>query len=245
MDLINTERRSSVNTVLPTRNRRCSYCRMPGHFINSCNAINLIDFEVILIYKFVELGKNVILFTTWLVEYSLYNSNILRAYAIRSCGCLTRDHIIRCIDSIKQNIVNLFAAYDNINEIPQEELSINNNISNGIILLNTAIAIQEEENANGNGHRKFNIQTNIVENADITPDITHAEECECNICYENNDNINFVKLNCGHEFCKDCVYQSLQNEIKLTPCCAFCRAEITNIEMRIQSVRDQFNDIIY
>jgi hypothetical protein len=54
----------------------------------------------------------------------------------------------------------------------------------------------------------------------------------------------FVKLDCGHEFCKDCIIQSLQNERRQIPCCAFCRGYIKNIELKLETVKNEFNNLI-
>ncbi len=88
-------------------------------------------------------------------------------------------------------------------------------------------------------NRKFNIKTKISEDQDNLED-----KCECNICYEEREKKTFVKLDCGHEFCKDCIRQSLQNEQRQIPCCAFCRADITNIELKLESVKNEFNNLI-
>ena len=88
-------------------------------------------------------------------------------------------------------------------------------------------------------NRKFHIKTKISEDKDGL-----EEKCECNICYEEIEKKMFVKLDCGHEFCKDCIKQSLQNEEKKNPCCAFCRRDIKNIELKLESVKNEFNNLI-
>ena len=71
------------------------------------------------------------------------------------------------------------------------------------------------------------------------------QKCQCGICYEDCENKYFVKLDCGHEFCKDCIKQTLKNEKKLTPCCAYCRRDIKNFELKLESVKNEFNDFIH
>jgi late competence protein required for DNA uptake (superfamily II DNA/RNA helicase) len=90
-----------------------------------------------------------------------------------------------------------------------------------------------------NINRKFDIKINVNENMDNL-----NEKCECEICHEENENKNFVKLNCGHEFCKDCIKKSLQNEKKVTPCCALCRGDITNFDVYEESIKNEFNELI-
>lgn len=55
---------------------------------------------------------------------------------------------------------------------------------------------------------------------------------------------NFIKLDCGHEFCKDCIKQTLQNDRRKTPCCAFCRTDITNFEIKHESIKNEFDELI-
>jgi hypothetical protein len=71
-----------------------------------------------------------------------------------------------------------------------------------------------------------------------------TEQCECSVCYEGKEKQTFVKLNCGHEFCKDCIKQYLQNVRTENPQCALCRSEIKNIELTTQEIRNEFNDLI-
>jgi hypothetical protein len=89
-------------------------------------------------------------------------------------------------------------------------------------------------------NRKFNIKTEIIENQEDCLE----EKCDCDICYESCDKINFIKLNCKHEFCKDCLKKCLQNETKPIPCCAFCRTDIETFELRNSSIKDEFMEII-
>ena len=114
--------------------------------------------------------------------------------------------------------------------------NINNNapITWSLVFIEMILSIHESRLLN----RKFNIKTNYCENNDL------SKKYECGICYDEYENKNNIKLNCGHEFCKDCIKKTLQNEKKLNPCCAFCRTEITNLNIYEESVKDEFKDLI-
>jgi hypothetical protein len=108
-----------------------------------------------------------------------------------------------------------------------------NDIIVSMMFLDMILRMREDLTHN----RKFNIQTNIVE-------CEHTNECECNICYEGKEKKSFVKLNCGHEFCKDCIKEYLHNVRTEKPQCAFCRSEIKNMELATQDIRSEFNGLI-
>ena len=101
----------------------------------------------------------------------------------------------------------------------------------------TAELSLEEQRNEIRTNRKFNIQTKILE-------CINTDECECNICYDSKEKQTFIKFNCSHEFCKDCVKKSLQNEERETPCCAFCRSDIKKLELKLESIKDEFDELI-
>jgi len=261
----------NARTVLPTR-RRCSFCRNPGHNISTCNDRRLIAFRELCID--IESSLGYAIFRTWLLNYSTENPNIVRAYAVRYCNCPIRTYMHTCVNVILAQMRELNAndglrervqpaegeepqqarpqtemPRDNDDETLGRLITVRlshmigqyalfrglteNRITTSIMILDMINSIQDEITNN----RKFNIQTNIVECA-------HTNECECYICYDNKAKPQFLKLNCGHEFCKDCIKHSLKNVRTERPQCAFCRAEINNMELSSQAIRDEFNDLL-
>lgn len=109
----------------------------------------------------------------------------------------------------------------------------------GLMVLDMIMSIREPEEINIRRDRRFDIEIKILEN-----EYNLHEKCECNICYDEREKNQFVKLNCGHEFCKDCIKKTLQNEIKQSVCCAFCRIEIKTFELRLEIIKDEFNQLI-
>jgi hypothetical protein len=112
-------------------------------------------------------------------------------------------------------------------------------IAYSLLFMEMIMSIRDEINLNTDTatDKKFNINTKISE-------CTMLENCDCNICYETIENKNFIKLNCGHEFCKECIKKSLQNEKKDKLSCAFCRSEINEIQISSNEIREEFNDLI-
>ena len=83
-------------------------------------------------------------------------------------------------------------------------------------------------------NNKFNITP--VLNIDILNaeelDTNCVSECECGICLESNIDLKqMIKLNCQHSFCSGCIVRVLETtSIDKVPKCAFCRADIIDIE---------------
>jgi hypothetical protein len=256
---MNAENRNAI-VALPIR-RCCSFCRNNGHNISTCNDQRLVEFEQLCVTRQAIIGIDG--FRNWVLDCSLEIPSIVRAYAVRYCGCNIRSYMHVCVSHIIERISRLNLNTDNesesnervrhseLEEIRQRidslsdesvlQFTFNRNATRSdlihvleiyrqFIFINTS-----PEQAMDN--RKFDIQTNIV-------DCVHTNECECNICYESKTKTEFVKLNCGHEFCKDCIKQSLKNVITENPQCAFCRAEIINMELTTEDIRNEFNDLI-
>ena len=83
------------------------------------------------------------------------------------------------------------------------------------------------------------VETNEEENLD--------ENCQCSICWDNKEKRQFAKLECNHEFCKDCMKRTIETrsiETRTNLCCALCRSEITTIRLRTQEVRDEIAEAI-
>jgi hypothetical protein len=205
----------------------------------------------------------------YLLNKALEQPNLIKAFAIRMCGLNSRSNIDACIIVIIQYFMTELTQNNNENfqEITttQETQSVETSNPNQIwsqfefsemgirellenehnlytmmftdiirfIQIIRGISVRSQLN------RKFHIKTKISEEQDGL-----EEKCECNICYEECEKKMFVKLDCGHEFCKDCIRQSLQNERRETPCCAFCRGEIKNLELKLESVKNEFNNLI-
>jgi hypothetical protein len=203
----------------------------------------------------------------YLLGEALNDSALVRAFAIRLCGASTRSNLDTCIEltieyfmpriqygeTNNQNIQeNQPAARPNSRRgrrfgfselsVPYYEMGERTTIETESILyammfiemirlINTSSETEID--------RKFCIKTKISENQDDL-----EEKCECNICYDMHEKQKFIKLDCGHEFCKDCIKQSLQNETRETPCCAFCRADIKFLELRLESIKNEFDNLI-
>lgn len=197
--------------------------------IKKCRAVSSSDILscVILITQYIH--------TTYSLQRNIYVSH--------SNG----RNIVMGRTNLEQDLIELM--HDNYNNLQRDNnLQSDNNlqddqtneINNQINLLNQDIAremlyalvyqnsinryLEEQHNQT----KKFNISLLLDENNDMKENINNSvnETNDCNICYENKLNNTFVKFDCNHEFCKECVVQCLKNDKRDEPCCALCRAEI-------------------
>ena len=67
---------------------------------------------------------------------------------------------------------------------------------------------------------------------------------ECSICWDKKESGKFVKLNCNHEFCNECVIKTLAANKHRAPCCALCRADINNITSRSIDVQNEISNAV-
>lgn len=222
--------------------RHCSFCREPGHTISNCNSTALTNFEnncCIYIYILVFQRTDVMSkFREYILDTSARKPALVKAFAIKNCYS-TLSHNM---DTIITNIINHYTPIINTcNDIFETAFQVNANnpppelqtseILMGVLLLSNMLNMPQE-------NTKFNIHTTISEKLD------EFKQNECGICYENKFEKQFIKLDCGHEFCKDCIKKSLQNEVKRTCCCAFCRSEIKNIILYDKNIQEEFDDLI-
>ena len=63
--------------------------------------------------------------------------------------------------------------------------------------------------------------------------------CSCSICWDERELINFVRLDCKHEFCKDCIIATTTHNNGRVPCCALCRAEVRTIVSRTDEIQTE------
>jgi len=256
LEYLNAENRN-IRNVLPIR-RCCSFCRNSGHNIQTCNDKRLYNFEAFCLFHYrrttVELFKNILL------EYSTSSPIVVRAYSSRFCGTNIRANLLNCVNSITLRFGNIISQV--LHLLVQQMLEAgrtvevdqpgNHNLDHAtaseqdnveyyqdvLQFLDMILDLRRSQLLNEYfSNRKFHIEREII-NCDNT------EQCECNICYENQSKQEFVQLNCGHEFCKDCIKQSLKNVRTETPQCAFCRSEIIKFSLSNNQIYNEFNELL-
>jgi hypothetical protein len=271
MDNFSSENRNNI-FVLPQNisNKCCSFCKQRGHNITRCNSDRLLEFEVICSTE-VRIFESQYDFKNWLYQNYINSPNILKAFAIRKFHINLRTSVDHCIDIISGYIFANYAQENDEEDISELETDLirfldeirtrsqrdfpqefyENPGSEQALMreYNIASALQNffvQNRERNNVNRKLNIITNLVinENDESEENYKNKEICECNICLDEKEIINFVKLGCTHEFCKDCVIKTLKTDQRDNPCCALCRTEIKSIDSRIESVHNELSKVI-
>jgi hypothetical protein len=272
IDNLNAEHRGQFNILPPSIRRQqcCSFCRQPGHNLTTCNSNRLREFEAICASQVLQTNTQDDL-KNWLCQNYMSDHLLIKAFAIKKFRVTTRTSIDNCIDLITQYI---FATYKNNNEnieIIEHENQFENDLMTFIEELSTIREEEIQENRRISEIQQFRVMENMLmremfiammsrlvnrtlidennkfqivstvnnnENEDI------SQLCECNICYDEKELKNYVKLGCKHEFCKDCVINTMKTSNNNKLCCAFCRTEVSKIESRTKQVKNEIDNYI-
>ena len=260
--LINTAPRESYLTdIIVNRNRNltrcCSFCRQPGHNITFCNDVRLQNFKNLCEEQKEIFEDNQPLnpkraFKEWVIDYCLENATLVKAFAIRNCGSTTRDPIQANIDSI---VDYFFDEYYGLPELINDNNDLTTTIpiiftddlfNNHVNLTALLDLLRAQGDALMNNQYYNNIQRNItIESQVVIEEITENITCDCDICYNSQDNDQFITFNCNHSVCKECVKGIIKScNAWEGPKCAFCRSKVTFMTYKSAQVKTEFVDLI-
>jgi hypothetical protein len=164
--------------------------------------------------------------------------------AIRCCSqCGQTGHNIR---TCTRDIFDVFREYSAFqSEEEREEVtditvrSIEYALRRELVLFTMSNILTDFITIQDNANSKLNVLCNV--NNDENEDIHKL--CECSICYEEKEVKNYVKLNCSHEFCYECVINQVKARQSMpTICCALCRTDVKEIQCRTNYVKEQLNE---
>jgi hypothetical protein len=244
---LNSENRSQRlvahrRVVSQRHNRRCSFCRQPGHYITRCNSERLIEFEVIC----ADVVRNITVpddFKNWLFQNYVNDQLLLKTFVISKFGYTSRININRCIDIISDYIFRTYRNNEHNTNTNNTSNDTADNFENDLIYflgqLRNNVLREEPEiqdvpnierivlremflsflyNLNMNQRMSPDIlqgssKFNINLIIDISDDVVNENNTTlCNICWDDKENNTFVKFGCKHEFCKECVITSFRGE---------------------------------
>ena len=262
-----------INLVLATVRRRpravrcCSHCGKEGHTIRTCNDDRIRELETECARRIQYYTEDQ--FTEFLNTEFETEPTLIRALAMKKCQITMKSSKVEVVRAVSvyirrtyvygaRDIYDAFnghSAFRNDNEFREGERE---QVTDAVVqsmayalrreMLIYAMTnvfmnfIRDEHNDNeDDGDNKINIISTVKndENLDI------HQSCECSICYEEKKVGDFTKFNCNHEFCKDCVINTIKSRRNANNiCCAFCRTEVKSVESKTNKVKAEFDEYI-
>jgi hypothetical protein len=251
---INAENRTAI-----TNNRRCSFCKIPGHYINNCNSPRLNNFErscfneIELSVRYHEHPRQ--RFHNWLFEYAIHNNDMIKAYAISKLGISIRNRRIGdIVDDVhnyyceRYSVPHIRINSDDSNSLGDitnrlNHINLDNNLDDiidSLILLNSIGTLRIE---NFIHNKVIDLKVNLEEQANnVSYEI--EKQIECCICYEEKEYKNFIKLECNHEFCKECIKSQIKYTKKNYIRCGLCRNDIGHIKVKTNEILEEIKSVI-
>jgi hypothetical protein len=158
---------------------------------------------------------------------------MVKYYAVRKCGAVMRDNVFTCIDKISIYIFNLNDESNYLFNDPNFQSNNFYTMINNARLVDLTSVTQSRLT-------KFKIESVL----DLTDDTEEEISCdtECAICYESKIQNKFVKLNCSHSFCGECIENTLKT--CTAPRCALCREQIKSILAKDVNIYNSFAEYI-
>ena len=240
----------------------CLLCRTP-HSVHNCTNGLIREFEVLCVSTF----QNSVSFDEFHSKMYLLIGSMLcirafMAFAIRDCGCSRMSTIERCMDAITNYLDTNYTLGESIDR----ETSISRLLSSisvaseGSLLHRPGSLLQRFVNLRlrrdavehhivefGFGLPIHNIQEPVPLHMEIEV-ITSLEEGDkqCSVCWETTTVNQFVGYCCGHEFCKDCVLNTIDKRIQGHGImCALCRSPVNKIVCKSQEISSEFEEYLH
>jgi hypothetical protein len=241
----------------------CSFCRREGHNIVTCNDERLIKFEIDCCIECQSMNMEE--FKVWLRQKYFHLQTLIKTFSAKKCNISVSrsQNTLVYLDAISNYIYQTYKYSYEIDQpsgfeadlirildelripIQQEEEPIEENmeaalqsdIRSGLLFLDMrrTIAARRIEKP-----KKF-----IIESVFNPLSIGEKKEIEeCCICFDSYNKKEFIRLNCNHEFCNDCLKKSLISDTRDTPCCAYCRTEITTMTSRTIDIYDKMSELV-
>jgi hypothetical protein len=234
-------KKMNSNSVSNFASKKCSFCRSSSHNITLCDDIRLNEIELLFAIKYYNMNS-IQQFNSWLTLFAQSYRIIIKAFANKKKITNSKTNIQNCISKISEYIDTY---YENNNNLPtyMEEIiadyiiCIDKNDKNQmrIILCNIILEFLDSSR-----HKTETIIT-LCDKFDIIENEILLDNCDCNICMDNTNITDLVKLGCNHIFCKVCIKTTLQYVNKN---CALCRKNIETIQTQTYEIYGEFTRIL-
>jgi hypothetical protein len=199
------------NIITENIQTRCAFCQ-ETHNVRDCPDERLIEFEVICTTIFHHV-RNLGEFILWLYSY-LYRDSFavrLKAFTIKNCGCNEHTTLDQCVNMLCLYMEN---TYTMGHQEGNEEVDTIREVIASMEARGREIISEEQEDP-------FKISSYQIVVGDS------SKNCLCSICWEEKEETKFVTYLCNHEFCGECLINTLKvkpsrDELK----CALCRGNV-------------------
>lgn len=199
-----------TNTII--NQRRCGYCRERGHNVTNCNNAEILNYRNEL-QQLIDNDSSHNQITEWLTNK---DDRLLKAICCHYNILSFNRNYLR--DIICRNIINYIAREQLLNSLSNrqnEPIRPTESFEQKCVRLGITVIKSKE---------CFTIDSSITNN---------VEYFECPICLSNINEIDITKTNCNHEFCNDCITNTIKNapSIKTRVDCPLCRTSINSLSI--------------
>lgn len=247
--------------------QKCSYCHSTQHPRVGCEdyrRLYFVNYDIIEYRNELRVFNrldSMFYFNLFLEDYC--TPIILKAHAIHYCNANSTNSLTECIriitekmfsDDDDNGVTEDYLRFPPAFQLPTaEEMSF---MDEGTRLRFHAL-VESSINARRRRQREERHREEIADlnrratkgmfrKYDIKPSLkrkNNAENQECAICYEELASTQFVKLNCTHEFCIDCLQTVLQScSLFRQPSCAICRTTMSSFEFQERKTLDKLQN---
>lgn len=194
--------------------RKCGYCRQPGHTIETC----ALAYEIGCDHhnRLIELIEHINDINNVEIPIQMYLKDQLKMELI----ILSKYHT-----NFNRFIHNLYTNY----QITLSQSEFSTKKDQILILTYFYLMIAEiiDKLKNKNENKKLKIQTIVIPSQ---KEITFL----CPICIEEIPDIRRVTTNCNHDLCDICMNKYLETLREKEPTCCMCRSSITTLSFTNQ-----------
>jgi len=263
---LNAENRNHFLTNQIRRFQCCSFCRQQGHNITTCrisitnNISSYREFEVICATQ-VIMTNTKDEFKDWLIENYSQEQELLIGFSNHKFRYRFMDPVNAITEYIFHTYRSQTTIYNDddfsmfLRNLGRREIEIFQELQEeevrsmeSMLLRDMFVSLASFLPSFINDNNKFNILLSVEDNEDNEDNKKHDKfkTCECSICFDEKEVKKFVKLGCNHEFCKDCIINTMKSiqANKSELCCPLCRSIVKNLITREESVNTELIEYI-